>query len=140
LTLDSNGNVFVADRFNHRVRRVDAITGMITTVAGNGTPGFCGDGGPAGNACLSAPSELAVDGAGNLSIADRGNHRIRRINRATGIISTVAGGGAPSPGFCGDGGAASRACLFNPTGVAFDPVSGGLLVGDTDNHRVRVVP
>jgi sugar lactone lactonase YvrE len=139
LTLDSNGNVFVADRFNHRVRRVDAITGMITTVGGNGTPGFCGDGGPAGSACLNAPSDLAVDGAGNLSIADRGNHRIRRVNGA-GIISTVAGGGAPSPGFCGDGGAASRACLFNPTGVAFDPVSGGLLVGDTDNHRVRVVP
>jgi len=89
---------------------------------------------------LNFPSWVAVDGNGNLSIADRANHRIRRVSATTGVIRTVAGGGAPTPGFCGDGGPATRACLFNPTGMAFDPFSGRLLIADTDNQHVRVLP
>jgi DNA-binding beta-propeller fold protein YncE len=140
VAVDATGNVFIADRFNHRIRRVDAATGVITTVAGGGTPtpGFCGDGGAATSACLNESLWVAVDATGNLSIADRVNHRIRSVDAATGIITTVAGKGVA--GFCGDGGPATSACLTNPSGVAVDPVSGSLLIGDTDNHRVRRVP
>ena len=140
VAVDASGNVFIADFGNHRIRRVDAVTGMITTVAGGGmpTPGFCGDGGRATSACLNTPTGVAVDAAGNLSIADRVNHRIRRVDATTGMITTVAGKG--TSGFCGDGGLATRACLTNPSAVAVNPVSGSLLIGDTDNHRVRLLP
>lgn len=140
VALDASGNLLIADRSNNRIRRVDRASGTITTVVGNGTAAFCGDGSSAASACLNFPSWVDVDGNGNLSIADRANHRIRRVSATTGVIRTVVGGGAPTPGFCGDGGPATRACLFNPTGLAVDPFSGRLLVADTDNQHVRVLP
>ena len=109
--------------------------GTVTTVAGKGEPGFCGDGGPATSACLSNPRDVAVDDAGNLFIADSGNRRIRRVDPA-GTIDTVAGNGQYD--FCGDGGPAIEACLHGAFGVAVD-VSGALLIADGNDHRVRKV-
>ena len=104
MTVDGSGNLFIADTGNHRVRRVDAVTGLISTVAGSHPfsggrkPfGFAGDGGPATSANLGTPSGVAVDADGNLFIADRSNHRIRRVDAATGIINTIAGNGSTSP-------------------------------------------
>jgi sugar lactone lactonase YvrE len=92
IAIDDRGNLFISDS-NHRVRRVDAQTGTISTIAGSGKRGFAGDGGPATRAELSFPASLAVDHNGNLYIADAGNDRIRRVDAATGVIQTVAGGG-----------------------------------------------
>src|SRR4029077_11275710 len=86
--IDQNGNVYIAEPGNNRVRRVDAATGLITTVAGNGSPGGEGDGGPALYAELNAPADVKLDGNGNLFIADSGNNRIRRIEVTTGVITT----------------------------------------------------
>ena len=91
LTFDAKGNLYIADRDNHRVRKVDT-KGIITTVAGNGTAGFSGDGGPAAQASLNLPSGLVVDRQGNLYIADRSNNRVRRVN-TKGVIQTIAGNG-----------------------------------------------
>ncbi|MBI4400528.1 MAG: hypothetical protein HY581_02710 [Nitrospirae bacterium] len=93
VVFDSKGNLYIAEHNNVRIRRVDAKTGVITTIAGNGTRGFSGDGGPATDASLNAPAGLAFDADGNLYIADAQNHRIRKIEASTGIITTVAGGG-----------------------------------------------
>lgn len=93
VAFDSKGNLYIADHNNLRIRRVDANTGVITTIAGNGRRGFSGDGGPAVEASLNAPAGLAVDEQDNLYIADAGNHRIRMIEAATGLIVTVAGSG-----------------------------------------------
>jgi sugar lactone lactonase YvrE len=93
VAFDSHGNLYIADHNNVRIRRVEAATGLITTVAGNGKRGFSGDGGPAVEASLNAPAGLAFDAHDNLFIADSGNHRIRKIDAATGVISTVAGSG-----------------------------------------------
>src|SRR5207247_355534 len=89
LAVDRVGNLFIADRDNNRIRRVDAKTGIITTVVGKGTASFSGDGGPAVNAGLNFPRSVAVDGAGNLFIADSGNNRLRRVDALTSIITTV---------------------------------------------------
>jgi hypothetical protein len=105
IALDGLGNLFVADASNNRVRRVDAATGTITTVAGGGTTGL-GDGGPATLAQLGYPEGVALDGSGNLYIADSGNGRIRVVDAATGTISTLAGNGIS--GFSGDGGQRNR--------------------------------
>lgn len=93
IALDADGNLFISDSGNHRVRRVDHTTGVITTVAGRGTRGFSGDGGPATQAELHAPEGVFVDRAGNLFIADYGNRRIRRVDKNTRVITTIAGGG-----------------------------------------------
>jgi cysteine-rich repeat protein len=130
------GNLFIADRINHCIRRVDAATGVITTVAGTGVAGFAGDGGPATSAQLRAPHGVAVDGLGNLFIAERPNHRIRRVDAATGVITTVAGTG--TAGFAGDGGPATSAQINEPWGVAVDG-SGHLFIADASNHRIRRV-
>ncbi len=103
---DSTGNLYIADSFHHTVRKVS--NGVMTTVAGNGTHGFTGDGGPATSAQLSYPSSVAVDSAGDLYIADFDNDRIRKVSN-NGIITTVAGSGAY--GFSGDGGPATSAQL-----------------------------
>ena len=132
VAVDGVGNLFIADRFNQRIRKVDR-TGTITTVAGTGEEGFSGDGGPAEQARLASPFGVAVDGAGNLFIADFGNHRIRRVDRA-GTITTVAGTG--ERGFSGDGGPAEQAQLASPFGVAVDG-AGNLFIADTDNDRIR---
>lgn len=136
MVVDLSGNLVIADRRNHRVRLVDAVTGVVSTIAGNGTVGPAGDGGPAVDAQLNFPSGLAVDPAGDLLIADTFNHRIRKVVRATGAILTVVGSGAP--GFGGDGGPATDALLLAPTGVAVD-ATGNIYVADRDNHRIRKV-
>lgn len=130
---DRNNNLFVADTNNHVVREITPA-GVITTVAGNGTEGFSGDGGAATSAQLDTPTGVAVDGSGNLYIADSHNQRIRKVSGGT--ISTVAGTGVA--GFSGDGGAATSAQLALPTGIAVD-AAGSLYIADTNNHRVREV-
>ena len=136
VAVDASGNLFIADSLNNRIRRVDAATGVITTMAGDGTSGFSGDGGPATNARLSSPSGVAVDASGNLFIADSNNNRVRRVDAAAAVITTVAGGG--TSGFSGDGGPAIGASLSSPSGVAVDP-SGNLFIADRNNNRVRRV-
>jgi len=134
VAVDRAGNLYIADRDNQRVRRVTA-SGMISTVAGAGNPGFTGDGGPATSALLNGPEALAVDAAGNIYIADRANHRIRRVTPA-GMISTFAGAGAS--GFGGDGNPATSALLDSPEAVAVD-AAGNVYLADRGNHRVRRV-
>lgn len=133
---DSAGNIYVADTDHNRVIRVDSA-GDMHTVAGTGTAGDAGDAGGATGllAELNGPAGLAVDAAGNLYIADSGNHRIRMLG-PSGIVSTIAGTG--TAGFSGDGGAAAAAELSYPAAVAVD-ASGNLYIADTGNNRVRMV-
>jgi sugar lactone lactonase YvrE len=139
LALDSSGNLFITDSINQRIRRVDASTGIITTVAGNGTVGYSGDGGPAINAGFDYPDGLAVDAKGNLFIAD-GNSVIRRVDAVTGIITTVAGNYSISVNcaYSGDSGPATGAGLCYPTDVAVDS-SGNLFIADQGNNVIRRV-
>ena len=134
VALDGAGNLYIADTNNQRIRKVDS-TGTISTVAGTGAAGFSGDGGPATTAQLSFPWDMAVDGAGNLYIADTNNQRIRKVD-STGTISTVAGTGAA--GFSGDGGPATAAQLHGPSKVALDG-AGNLYIADWLNNRIRKV-
>lgn len=134
VAVDSNGTIYIADQKNNRIRKV-TTAGLISTVAGDGSYGFGGDGGPAVSAQLNQPASVAVDAGGNLYIADSDNHRIRRVTPA-GIINTVAGNG--SYGFSGDGGPATAAQLFQPMGVAVD-TGGNLYIADFWNHRIRKV-
>ncbi|GAB4056079.1 NHL domain-containing protein [Spirosoma litoris] len=134
VAVDANGNLFIADPDNNRIRKVTTDS-KITTVAGNGTAGFSGDNNPAINAALNNPTSVALDGSGNLYIADRTNHRIRKVTPG-GTISTVAGTG--TAGFSGNNSPAVNAVLNNPTGVAVDE-SGNLYIADRDNHRIRKV-
>ena len=134
LALDDKGNVYIADRENHVVRKVDA-RGKITTVAGTGTPGFSGDGGPAVQAGLNLPSGLAFDGKGNLYIADRSNNRIRVVD-AKGIINTYAGSG--TDGYGGDAGPALKARIDRPFDIAIDNKD-NLYIADRGNNRIRKV-
>lgn len=134
IAVDAAGNVFIADTDNHRIRKVTPA-GVISTVAGTGTPGFSGDGGSGLAAQLNYPLGVAVDAAGDIWIADTSNQRIRKLT-ASGIISTVAGNG--TSGFGGDGGAASSAELASPTGIALDS-SGNILIADYGNNRIRMV-
>lgn len=136
VAVDAAGNLFIADALHRRVRRVDAVTGIITTVAGNGGSGFTGDGGPATDAQINAPRGVALDATGNLFIADNQNNRIRRVEAGTGIITTVVGNGAW--GFAGDGGPATAATLAEPNDVAVD-AAGNLFIADMFNHRIRRV-
>ena len=133
--VDSAGNIYIADAYNHRIRKVTASTGAISTVAGTGSIGYGGDSGPATAARLSFPDDVAVDSDGNLYIADTTNHRIRKVDTA-GDISTFAGTG--TSGDSGDGGAATAAQLNFPSGVAVDS-SNNLYIADTSNHRIRKV-
>jgi sugar lactone lactonase YvrE len=135
VAVDGAGNLFVADSFNNRIRRVDAVTGRIATVAGTGEGGYDGDDKPATSARLNLPSAVAVDGAGRLYIADYGNNRIRRVD-ASGTILTVAGTGIG--GYDGDDGPATSARLFNPEGIALDTL-GSLYIADFENNRIRRV-
>jgi sugar lactone lactonase YvrE len=137
VAVDAGGNIFLSDSSNNRVRRVDAVSGLISTVAGNGIPGFSGDGGPATQASISVPAGLVVDGAGNLFFADTDNNVVRRVDAVTGFINTVVGIGGVQ-GYNGDGGAASAANLSLPEGLAFD-AAGNLYIADTGNDAVRVV-
>ena len=134
VALDGAGNLCIADRRNHRIRKVDT-SGIITTVAGIGSFGFSGDGGPATSASLANPAGVALDAAGNLFIADGSNNRVRKVD-TSGIITTVAGNG--SSGFSGDGGPATSANLGTPFGVALDG-SGNLFISVQGNQRIRQV-
>jgi sugar lactone lactonase YvrE len=134
VAIDSQDNIYIADTANNRIRRVDQ-TGTIMTVVGTGTQGFSGDGGPAIDAQLDAPSGIAFDAQGQLYFTDRANHRIRRVDSA-GMISTIAGTG--SAGFGGDGSVATTALLDEPHSLAFDS-SGNLYVVDQSNERVRKI-
>lgn len=136
LAVDKAGNVFIADTDNSVVRRVDAQTGIITTVAGNGKFEFSGDGKPATEAGLYLPEAVALDAAGNLFISDSFNDRVRRVDVVTKIITTYAGN--EFYGFAGDGGPATKASLFSPEGLAFD-AAGNLLIADGANNRIRRV-
>lgn len=132
--IDAAGNLYIADAAEHRVRKVSAATGVIQTIAGTGTAGFSGDGGPGNQAQLNQPYGLALDRNGNLYIADLGNARVRRL-RTDGVIETVAGGGTLPPGGDGDGGPATGAKLSAPRNVAIHP-NGDLYLSDFDAHRV----
>src|ERR1700757_2693975 len=131
---DAAGNLYIADTSNHRIRKIDT-SGTIATVAGNGTEGFSGDGGPATSAALNTPIGVAVDMAGDLYIADAFNNPIRKVNTA-GVITTVAGNGDAR--FSGDHAAPTSASLSAPFGVAVDK-AGNLYIADTSNQRVRKV-
>ncbi|WP_438297165.1 NHL repeat-containing protein [Streptomyces sp. HUAS TT7] len=131
---DKNGNLYIADYANHRIRKVTP-NGTITTVAGTGTAGYISDGGPAVATPLSHPFGVAVDDAGNVYIADTNNHRVRKVT-PNGRITTVAGNG--TAGYVSDGGPAIATPLYHPWGVAVDR-AGNLYIGDRYNHRVRKV-
>ncbi|MGG1550208.1 hypothetical protein [Paenibacillus ferrarius] len=131
-----SGVIYIADTQNHRIRKI-AANGDISTVAGTGTGGFSGDGGDATSAMLNQPTDVMMDGSGNLYIADSNNQRIRKVS-ANGKISTVAGVSTGQAGYNGDGIAATSAELNYPYGVALDK-DGNLLIADTFNSRVRQV-
>ncbi|MFN0123741.1 MAG: HYR domain-containing protein [Blastocatellia bacterium] len=135
LGLDNAGNLYIADTGNHRVRRVDAGSGFMSTVTGNGAAGFAGDNGPAENGQVNTPADVSVDGRGNIFIADQGNQRIRRISSATGRIRTVAGTG--QTGFAGDGGPAADALLSVPNAILADSGGNNILFSDSANLRIR---
>jgi len=134
VALDAAGNLFIVDQSNQRIRKVDT-NGIITTVAGNGTAAYSGDGGAATNASLNNPAGIAVDAGGNLLIADKSNNRVRKVN-TNGVISTVAG--TNTSGFSGDGGLAMTNRLNGPTSVAVDS-DGNLFISDQNNNRIRQV-
>ena len=136
VAVDSAGDLFIADTDNNRIREVNAATGVITTVAGNGTPGYSGDNGLATSAELDGPYGIAVDSHGDLFIADTYNSCIREVNASTHDISTVAGNG--NEGYSGDGGLATNAELDEPSGIAVDS-SGNLFIADTYNSCIREV-
>jgi sugar lactone lactonase YvrE len=134
LAIDALGNLYLADTANHRIRSIDAATGIITTLAGTGTQGFSGDGAPATQAAIDSPTSLALDPLNHLYLADTHNHRVRRIDLTTGIITTLAG--TDTPGFSGDGAPSTASTLNLPTGLTLDPL-GNLYFADTQNHRIR---
>jgi hypothetical protein len=147
VAVDATGNLFIADLYNNAIRKM-GINGIITTVAGTPVPanlgtgiaGYTGDGGAATNAWLNSPFGVTVDATGNLFIADQYNNAIRRVG-TNGIINTVAGGlgaGTGSGSYSGDGGGATNAGLYHPSGVAVD-ATGNLFIADSQNYRVREV-
>ncbi len=140
VAVDGGGNLYFTDALNNVVWKVLAKTGLATIVAGNGTGGYGGDGGPAVDAELHSPLGIAVDKAGNIYVADSSNERVRKVTAATGLITTYAGSGAQgSPGLpSGDGGPATNAALASPCGLVFD-IAGDLYIADTFNNRVRKV-
>jgi trimeric autotransporter adhesin len=130
--LDTNGNIFIADTANNKIRKVTVSTGVITTVAGNGDPLFGGDDGAATSAGLNKPEDVAVDSSGNIFIADTANFRIRKVTASTGTITTIAGTGVISDGFTRTSFVATKYYLAGPSGVTLDTsgnvfIAGGLL-------------
>ena len=136
LVIGPGGALYFCDLDNQRIRRLDLRTHRTTTVAGNGEKGYSGDAGPATAATLNMPHEIQFDRAGNLYIAERDNHVVRKVEAKTGVISTLAGTGVA--GFSGDGGPSARAQLRQPHSIAIDG-AGRILICDVGNHRVRQV-
>ena len=136
IATDGSGNVYIADHFNNRIRKVTVSTGLISTVAGNGTGSFSGDGGVATAAGIWFPYGIALDASGNVYIGDMINERVRKVNVSDGIISTIAGNGIA--GFSGDGSAATDAEFHYPGSLVVDGL-GNLYVGDLDNYRIRKI-
>ena len=134
LVIGPDGALYFCDLDNQRIRRMDLKTKRLTTIAGNGQKGYAGDGGPAVDASLNMPHELRFDSKGDIYIAERDNHVIRKVDMKTGIISTAAGTGVA--GFSGDGGPGARAQLRQPHSILFDR-DGTLLICDIGNHRIR---
>jgi DNA-binding beta-propeller fold protein YncE len=134
---DAHGNLYFSDTFNHRIRRVDARSGIIITCAGSGEAGYAGDGDLAIHARLNEPYGISIDKAASIYIADRHNHCVRKVDSMSGVITTFAGNGAA--GFGGDGGPASRAGMVEPNGLALDSARRRLFLADVADHRVRVV-
>jgi hypothetical protein len=136
LAVDGAGNIYFADAWAHRVRKVDMASGLISTVAGTGVSGYNGDGVQASNATLSFPTGVACDVLGNLYISESWSHRVRKVDAKSGLISTVAGTGSGS--YNGDGKLATTATLGSPYGVAVG-VAGNIYIADTWNYRIRKV-
>lgn len=137
VAVDPAGNIYIADSSNNRIRFVNAQTGTISTVAGDGNPGFANDGTAGTTAEVNNPAGIVLDGAGNLYIADSGNHAVRKLTLATGTLTTVAGQ-LGLEGSSGDGGLATAARLDAPEGVALD-AAGNLYISDTGNQIIRKV-
>jgi hypothetical protein len=137
IAVDAAGRLYIADTENQRIRRVDLVLQTVETVAGDGTPGFSGDGGPATTAQLNYPRDIEIAPDGRLFIADTDNHCVRAVDLNSGVIETVAGRPGVA-GYSGDGGAAREAVFHRPFGIGVDP-SGDLFVADTFNNRVRRV-
>jgi sugar lactone lactonase YvrE len=135
VAVDRNGNVFIADNYNHRIRKVD-LSGTINTIAGTGFNGYGGDGGPATAAAVYSPHGVAFDNSGNLLICDNLNNRIRKID-AGGIITTIAGTGMP--GHSGDGGPATLSTMSQPYGITVD-ISGNIYIADRANYIRKISP
>ncbi len=141
LCLDSKNNIVIANFGDARIRKIDAFTGIITTIGGSGGVGFSGDGGPATNAQFRALSSVYTDSSDNIYLADANNHRIRKIDKKTSIITTIAGSGVDGAGagsYSGDGGMATDATLNAPSGICMDKFQ-NIYIADMDNHRVRKV-
>jgi hypothetical protein len=134
LAIGPDGALYFCDLENSRIRRIDLVTKRVTTIAGNGQKAYKGDGGPAVEASLNMPHELLFDSKGDLYIAERDNHVIRKVDMKTGIISTAAGTGMR--GFAGDGGPGVQAQLNQPHSIVLDR-DGSMLICDIGNHRIR---
>jgi sugar lactone lactonase YvrE len=136
VALDSSNNIYISDAAGEVIRKVTVSTGIISTVAGTGTAGYSGDGGPAISAQINTPGSVAVDPAGNIYIADGNNNRIRVVNATSGTISTLVGNGTGA--YTGDGGPATSAELNSPTDIALDS-AGNLYISDSSNNVIREV-
>jgi sugar lactone lactonase YvrE len=142
VVVDGSGNIFIADEGANRVRKINT-SGIITTISGSAVLGYTGDGGPSSAAKLYYPHALCTDASGNVYLTDQYNNVVRKINSVTGIITTIAGNGygagTGSGGFSGDGGLATAAQLFLPTGVCVVSSTGMIYIADQQNNRVRVI-
>ena len=136
LTVDTNGDIYIVDRYNAAIRKVDAATGIITTVAGTGEPGYGGDGGPGPQAQMREPNDCWLDGKGGLLIADIQDQRVRRLDLNTGIITTFAGDGEKRR--AGDGRPATEASLMGPRAVCMD-TKGNTYIAEREGNGVRKV-
>ena len=134
--IDASGDMYISDSVNNRIREVTSSTGVINTIAGNGSAGYTGDGGQATSAEMNLPLFIALDSADNVYIADYNNNVIRMVTTSTGVISTIAGTGAY--GYSGDGGSATSATMNGPVGVTVD-TSGHVYITDWNNYVVRAV-
>ena len=137
LAFDPAGNLCFSDTYNHCIRRIDARSGAISTIAGIGEEGFSGDGGPATRATMKQPYGIVIDRVGNIYVADRLNGRVRRIDGDSGVITTLAGDG--SGRFSGDGGPSTQSGLVEPNGLTLDRDHRRLFIADVADNRVRVV-